>query len=332
MAKISNKIEYGVVTTHPRFVQQTNKLLEEAKKAGQVIIGLEVIDKTLLEKLDINIDPQHSGIEKRNDTSAIDYVFQHIEDLIKQTNNRDVLLVTSRADLDSVGAMAILTMALNQELTTDNISEVKERVKKINIYDNYMSTAKWEPKSTVEEALKTNEEFGPMNLMVADPKVSLATRVKTMETWLTNATEPQEYLTAYNQEIEMIINDVNSGKTTITPKVADKVVVVESTLAKVFEIGYTFAPGVIAYNPKFDPNKTGIPQLKFSIAQFPGANILKLNDIKEKLNKSDLYVKEGNEWGGPLNLLASPFNTGTGLSPEAVIEVVLGGLIDTSSE
>ena len=71
---MSKKIEYLVFRG-----SNSKEILEKAKAEGKYIIGLEVTDKSLQSLHDLNIDPQHTdNIEKRIDTSAIDYVLKSL--------------------------------------------------------------------------------------------------------------------------------------------------------------------------------------------------------------------------------------------------------------
>ena len=98
MAK-SKKIEYLVLRG-----SNSKEILEKARAEGKYIVGLEVTDTTLQPLHDLNIDPQHTGnIEKRIDTSAIDYVSKNIVTVLKEAGNKDLLFTTNRADLDSIG-------------------------------------------------------------------------------------------------------------------------------------------------------------------------------------------------------------------------------------
>ena len=302
----------------------SKEILEKARAEGKYIVGLEVTDITLQPLHDLNIDPQHTdNIEKRIDTSAIDYVSKNIFTVLEEAGNKDLLFTTNRADLDSIGAMTLLTMESESRVAETRDIEVVKRVEEINKYDNYTNGARWKPQE-VKEAVKTNEKYGAINKAVMDFTNSVENRVKIMEEWLKKGSVPEKYIVQSDAEMKALLVSIEDGNTEI--RVEDKIAVVKSIHLKGLDIGYAKSPVVIAYNDKFKQPGQEQVQLKFTIAQYPNYKIVNFDKAKANLNAQDKFVTTGNEWGGPANLLASPMKTGSGLELEKVKEILLGSI------
>ena len=315
---MSKKIEYLVFRG-----SNSKEILEKAKAEGKYIIGLEVTDKSLQSLHDLNIDPQHTdNIEKRIDTSAIDYVLKNITKVLKGAKeDQSLLLTTNRADLDSIGAMTLLTMANEGRIAEAKDIDVVVRVEEINKYDNYTNGSQWK-RQEVKEAVRTNEKYGAINKAVMDFTNSVENRIKIMEEWLKKGSVPEKYVSQSDTEMKSLWFSIEDGSTEI--KVEDKIAIVKSNHLKGLDIGYAKSPVVIAYNDKFKQPGQEQVQLKFTIAQYPNYKIINFDKAKADLNSQDKLVKTGNEWGGPANLLASPMHTGSGLGIDEIKEIVLG--------
>lgn len=90
------------------------------------VVGIEVTVSALAGRCDFNIDPQHSG--GNAELCAIEVA---IDMALPQEG---MTLVTVRADLDSVGSMAVLELRANgQELNPDILA----RIQKIANFDKF---------------------------------------------------------------------------------------------------------------------------------------------------------------------------------------------------
>jgi hypothetical protein len=302
--------------------------LEKLKQDGYYVVGLEVTEPALQELVDVNIDPQHSG-EKRTDTSAVDFSHKNFKSVLEKIKE-PIAFVTSKADLDSIGAMAIFTMAL--EGRTDELSSTgfAARVSLINKFDNYKLEEKRTDK-TLEQAIKDTRILGGIDTAVKDFKISVLERVKLIEEFLKTGEQPSKYVTEYDNTIEQIIQSCADGTTTI--KLHEKgFTVVESPYMKAFDMGYTQSPLVVACNKKFDPRNTGTTQVKVTIGQHPSAQLIDFSKLIKDLNAVEpSYVEKENQWGGSSTIFGSPVKTGTLLDLEQIIDMV-GDLMPTASD
>jgi|GEM_PF-3366946 len=294
--------------------------LEKLKQDGYYVVGLEVTEPALQELVDVNIDPQHSG-EKRTDTSAIDFSYKNFKSVLEKTQDKPIAFVTSKADLDSIGAMAILTMALEGRTDELSLTGFEGKVSLINKFDNYKLEENRLEK-TLEQAIRDTRILGGIDTAVKDFKISVLERVKLIEQFLKTGEQPPKYVAEYGTTIEQIIQSCADKTTTI--ELHEKgFTVVESPHMKAFDMGYTQSPLVVACNKKFDPRETGKTQVKVTIGQHPSAQLIDFNELIKDLNaKEPSYVEKVNQWGGSSTIIGSPVNTGTLLDLEQITDIV----------
>src|SRR6056297_800283 len=93
------------------------KNLKSLQENNFFIIGIEVTDNEIANLMHYSIDPQHSFSK----ITSLEYVFNYINDLkdILVSFNK-IFLCTVKTDIDSIGAMSVLSMALNNKLTINN--------------------------------------------------------------------------------------------------------------------------------------------------------------------------------------------------------------------
>lgn len=294
--------------------------LEKLKQDGYYVVGLEVTEPALQELVDVNIDPQHSG-EKRTDTSAIDFSYKNFKSVLEKTQGKPIAFVTSKADLDSIGAMAILTMAL--EGRTDELSStgVEGEVSLINKFDNYKLEENRLEK-TLEQAIRDTRILGGIDTAVEDYNIPVLERVKLIEKFLKSGEQPSKYVTEYDNTIEQIIQSCANGTTTI--KLHEKgFTVAESPYMKALDMGYTQSPVVVACNKNFDPRETGTAQVKVTIGQHPSAQLIDFSKLIKDLNAVEpSYEENKNQWGGSSTIFGSPVGTGTLLDLKQITDIV----------
>jgi hypothetical protein len=316
---MKTRISYEVLR-HPT----SQSTLEKLKQEGNYIIGAEVTDTSLKGLLDQNIDPQHT--DKRIDTCATDAAFKQFESIIREAGDRPIALVTNKADLDSIGAMAILTMAAENRIEALKTAGVEDRVKDINDYDNFTTTEKWTPKNRAE-TVHRGDKVGGINTAVNDNQLTLKARVEMMENYLISGVQPLEYIEKYKDELNQIEQALESKDIMIHVVSAKgyNIAVVKSSYSKGLELGYSEAPIVIAYDEKFAPNKAITPHLKYTICQYTDQSRVNFIKFAECLNEKDPVVKDsGKKWGGSPNIIGSP----QGLSPLLSLDDIQGALID----
>ncbi len=277
------------------------------KVLSQDCLGIEVTIPALAKGCTLgNIDPQHSGSDIT--TAAIEAVVHCSLPPV------DATLVTVRADLDSVGAMAVLTMrAQGIELS----EEIKARIGVIADFDKFSNSGWTGPK---EVPSRNNpwpdareKSLSAMNLAVMDFKSTLSDRVALMQDWLQSGSQPEKYVSLAEAARESMISALEKGE--ISYEINDGIAVVHSAHMAGTTIGYCLSPIVMLQNPKFR-FQGGEPHVKFTICQLQ-AGLVDLMKVKEELSS----LEAG--WGGSPTIIGSPQGVSSLLSLEQVMEVVI---------
>lgn len=294
-----DKYSYEIALLDPRPNADNSKIFE-----GKKVYGIEVTIPALAAKCDLgNLDPQHTGG---------DHTRAAIEDAVSvELPPEDARLVTVRADLDALGSMAIFNIRHVSELTP----EILEKVKKVAEMDTF-SKGGWPG----EKELPTKEnpwpegqsELMPLIALSSDFKVSVADRVKKIQSWLEENAVPAEYVERLAKERLDLAGALERGEIKVDAE--DGIAKVETTHRAGMDIGYRKAPIVIALNPKFQL-AGGEPHKKYTIAQFAAGYA----DLKSALE--ELKAKEEG-WGGSPTIIGSPQGVSSKLSMEEVFEIV----------
>ena len=318
--------------------------------ASDPVLGIEVAVLALASRCDLgNIDPQHGSHRETYDNgsgyregcestalpdeSAIEFAARQpipgqgwTPTMVPPDN---ATLVTVRADLDSVGAMAVLAMiaeridfspALN--MAPADISPA-DRIRLIAEADKFARGGWPGPKPLPTEdslfddssaSAETDSRLAPMAAAVSDFKIPLDQRVEWMRRWLLTGEEPEGYRERWLDECRAIAKAIADGtiKTELTAN--GKIAVVISTHRAATQIGYCLASVVVALNPKFRSGG-GEPYRKFTVCQFT-ADYVNLNAVK-----NDLAALETG-WGGSPTIIGSPQGASSTLTIERVVEVV----------
>ncbi|MFH1207484.1 MAG: hypothetical protein V1668_02655 [Patescibacteria group bacterium] len=289
-----------------------------AKVLGKSTLGIEVTVPRLAKRCELgNIDPQHTDGDA--DRAAIEVA------LAAELPLDGATLVTVRADLDAVGAMAIFSLrAQGVDLT----SEVLGRVSLIGEADKF-SRGDWpgpRPLPTVEHpfdnsvaSVDADSRLAPMAAAIGDFNVSIDSRVAWMERWLQTGEESEGYCNRWIAERQAIAVAIQNGSMKIELEEDGQVATVVGTHRAATALGYTQAPMVIALNPGFRIGG-GEPHAKFTVCQF------KTGYVDLGAAASELNIREAG-WGGSPTIIGSPQGVGSTLTLEEVIEVVTRHLI-----
>jgi len=286
---------------------------EEANEkifASSFVLGIEVTVPALAARCIGNIDPQHIG--GNASCAAIE------EALITELPGEQTTIATVRPDLDSVGAMAVLSLRARGE----NLECAMARIARIAASDKF-ARGGWpgrRPLPTTDnpwpEESASAESSRPLAAIAAavmDHKLLIATRVGIMEEWLLTGQEPEQYRTSVECERAEMIRALESGE--IRYSTADgRIAVVDSTHRAATMVGYSLAPVVVARNPAFKLG-AGEPHTKFTVCVFEP----KFADIKSAL--TELAGLEPG-WGGSPTIGGSPQGVSSTLTTEQVVEAL----------
>lgn len=306
------------------FVQINNRNLEESigkinNFADSFIIGFEVVNPEIIQYLDVNIDPQHTGVKwydktfEKENVSASKWLLSKLPTLPQHNN---ITCVIEKPDMDSVAAAALYVYA-------DEIAPMEhgfdaeyaifcklcDRVKQIDRIDCGIGNAdeRWNPEYYKTQVKEGVTQFNVLGSMCSDFKTLLAIRVELMRRWLVTGELPVHYLEQQQKEFEKI----NDAKVDFLHGVT----CVQTKARNVSSIIYSHSPFGVAYNDEF-PTPNGTIQ-KFTIMSFNSKDYLDFASLLSELTQ----LEEG--WGGNLNagIIGSPFG-GTQLTPETVCSIV----------
>jgi len=295
---------YNFATLDPRKANEAAEAANEAIFTSAPVYGVEVTVPQLAARCAFNLDPQHSGGDAGQ--AAIEAA------LTADLPAEGTVLATVRADLDSVGAMAIIAMRAEGATISD---EAMERVAAIAEVDK-SATAPWAPQPLpTADRLWSHEDGAQMAALAAmagDFKVSLSDRVTQMAAFLTEGTIPATYMERVVSERRDMVAALNDGR--IQASVDGGVAVVVSSHRAATAIGYSLAPVVVATNPVFRLGG-GDPHLKHTVCQYSGGYA----DLKSALAEL-AALEEG--WGGSPTIGGSPQGVSSTLATEEVVEVV----------
>lgn len=352
-----------------RYCQGTGKVAND-------VMGIEVTVAVLAKRCNLgNIDPQHgnhaetydngSGYMEGSESStnpneaAIEFAarqpYHPTAWVASMIPPKGSTLATLRADLDSVGTMAVLSILARGE----SLESAKERIALVAASDKFARGGYAGPKSlpTVENpwpeesaSAESSRQLAAIAAAVMDFKVSLADRVATMEKWLLTGEEPKQYRDSVEKERQDMVKALSTGQikikaasarrtmgrilglssvSTLMPeafnthvevlKKAFDIAMIESTHRAATMVGYAIAPVVIALNPSFKFG-AGEPHIKFTICQFTGG-FVDLKAVTAELNE----LESG--WGGSPTIIGSPQGVSSKLTLDEVTEVVAKHLL-----
>jgi hypothetical protein len=298
-----------------------------AREGG--VFGIEVTIPTLAERCGLgNLDPQHSGQDAS--TAAIEAA------LTCELPPKGATLVTVRADLDAVGAMAVFghrayydevhgwgTSYLSDALDTRaflRLLALYDRVKMVAVCDKFAYGA-WVPRPLPTEenpwddptaSVEGNRALAAIEAAVADFKIPLKERVAWVRDWLCTGAEPDGYREKVEAERQDLIAALGDGR--ITAEAVNGIATVVSTHRAATSVGYSLAPVVVALNPEFCFGG-GEPHQKFTVCQFDGTHV----DLQKVL--AELAELESG-WGGSPTIGGSPQGASSNLTMDQVVEVV----------
>jgi len=303
------QLSYGLLDPRPTpEAEEKNKTL-----LGANTLGIEVTIPKLAEKLELgNIDPQHT---EGKDEAAIEAAL-----VFPLPEKKDINFVTIRADLDSVGAMAVISLRAHGQKITE---EVFERIKKIAVADK-TKKEKW-PGPQPLPSKETPWSFGESELAaiaaeVADFKVPLEKRVEAVKNWLLTGKKSEKYRKQVNEERENLIKALENNEIKVKTYANDSIALVISKHRAATSIGYNYSPVVLALNPEFSFPGSKESYKKFTISQFD-SGFIDLNKVKEELNK----LEPG--WGGQENIIGSPQGVSSRLKSSQIIEIMAKNLL-----
>ena len=234
--------KYGVLDPRPN--------ADNDKHFDGPTMGIEVTVPALAERCDQgNIDPQHTKSQSLA-RCAIEMA------AVMQLPAPGTRLVTVRADLDSVGAMAVLEIRRRYEHETAMLAWAgyHARVEQVIKADTF-NNGSWPGARPMPTILEFNEGEGLAGIAraVSDFHATIEIRVAAMMNWLIDGDAPPAHEREARREHESMVSALESGAIDVKSYRARKfpIAVVTSQHRSAMSIGYRVAPVVIAINPSF---------------------------------------------------------------------------------
>lgn len=333
---------FAVLT--PPFVLGAAEANEQIFARGNVL-GIEVTIPAFVRRCDLgNIDPQHTGADIH--TSAIEAALNW------PLPSGEVTMFTVRADLDSIGAMAVLAWRLHAndvmradladlgdrsqfwglDLTSWKPNELSlERIRLVGEVDRF-GTSSWPGTSELPTqdnrwptgcgSLDSTRRTAVMQAVCLDARLSVAKRVELVWAWLQNGEEPTEYVARVESARDSMISALEHGEITVHLVANDQVAVVESRHAAALQVGYSHAPVVVAINDRFVVGGSE-PHTKVTICQYGRGGKVNLGAVFAELNNLEFGdPRPKNGWGGSPTVGGSPQGVSTNLFISTIVEVV----------
>ena len=270
-------------------------------------LGVEVTARHLAQACSLgNIDPQHLGGDVS--TAAIEAAMSW------PLPPEGATLATVRADADSLGAMAVLT------LRAKGIPIDAARLKLIADADKEAS-GPWpgpRPAPAPEDMVGSAT---PVMHLAADYARPLPDRVDQLACWLMDGDDScDEEIGEYGARALDEARDALAG---LQVNTHGSVAVVVGNHRLAFAIGYRHAPIVVATNPEFRFSG-GEPHLKHTVARWNSTTLpgMDWNGLVDRLNAADPAVTETARWGGSTSIVGSPQGISSGLTTEDVADIV----------
>lgn len=301
---------YGILKPH----RTVDAAKHNASWLGPTTLGIEVTEPELAVSCGLgNIDPQHLGGSR--DTSAIDAT---------QTwplPPPGAALVTIRPDVDSVGAMALLTLRANDVPLP---AEARERIALVDRHDRF-DFGSWPGPRPLPRCVEEINEVGSgphhLGTMIGGlvrPGLPIDECVQRMAEWILNGSPPCAWIDQATRAAEALFTALKEGVVTLEGTIAGRIAVVRGFAPGALRLGYRLAPVVISV-AHLQTQADATPMRKITIAQYsPG--LVDLACIALEFSA----IERG--WGGSPLIIGSPQGVSSHISVEQCVNALIGSI------
>lgn len=314
--------------------------------SDRLVIGLEVTDPELASRCAINIDPQHGGVTAHTDEMkriirgsgflpdsnfAACQAANALGEAGLWWHAADAVLVTSRTDLDSVAAAAVLTgQAMGFSM--------KSWLKEIGDRDGSRQGL-WSPETAKDVTFKA-DTLSALSAVCADRSKSFGEKVQVAFDALTGGKSFEPELAQHRRRLRARLAEAE--RVPVKKFARGCAAWVDSTLSHGTSAGYLHAPIVVAHNPEFVVRDTE-PHHKYTIGAWSGGledfdgSRLALGGLVAELNRAehrravelgrdDLLSEDRSSlrssWGGQSHVVGSPQGRSPLLNAGEIREIV----------
>lgn len=288
--------------------------LKNLENESFFLLGVEVTDSELSSFFHLIIDPQHDPTNKSSSITSVEYSFNYQDNLYQIMNVFDkICMVTIKPDMDSIGAMSILTLLLTNQFHLDG--DMVLRLKAIAKSDRHGRTNWKNRRDDYFHFENYNAQGLPAGLayMTSDHKIDTEQKVKNMIQYFQTGEFPT--LPKYNETVMKNLKK-SSKSTSIQIIVPKRLSIVCSNYRGAVAYGYKHTSTVIAKNPNFvfGIGNTKIIGKKVTIAQYEDNKYIDLVGLCSRLNELELG------WGGSSVIIGSPQDRPCSLDDNVIIE------------
>lgn len=305
---------------------ETNEKIFASGRAYGIEVTVPALAARCVSNCVKNLDDQHWGTNMGMTVIDIIYVsfknmYEDEKEGFQLINNGkdfdDAILVTTHADLDSIGAMALIDIGYQQ--AKHMMKQGRDLLDRVILISeaHKIAYAGWHPKPlpTSDNPWREGEgDLAAMAAAIADSTVPLDERVATMKHWLLTGEDLMRYRFQVEKDRYGLIKALETGATKYETRCDGRIAVVESTHRSAITVGYSLAPVVITVGLAFELNG-GESHQKFTICAFEAGFV----NIKAAIAELTT-LEEG--WSGSPAIGGSPRGVNSTLTIDQVVEVV----------
>jgi len=290
-------------------------IAEEALLMREDALGIEVTDPRLARLCRLGtIDPQHGPGAAAAAPAAIEVCLE------APLPPHGALLVTTRPDLDSIGAMALLTLRSRGRVPDAALRGRASRIAAIDRFDRGPWPGRRPQPETADDiaADGIGAEMGALAAAASERQTPLAERVATLGAWLVDGSPPRRHADAAQRRAEALLSSLREEETRVWLAADERIAVVVSPVPGALGLAYRLAPVVTALNPdhRFAEGESGA---KYTIACWAEG------DADFDVAAARLAALEPG-WGGQRRIRGSPQDQPSALLLETVVQAVAASL------
>lgn len=283
--------------------------------ADPLLLGIEVTDPGLAARCGLgNIDPQHAVGAGPRAPAAIEAALDH------PLPPAGARLATLRADLDALGAMAVLNLRAGGWQAGGPARGRIARIAAVDRFDRGPWPGRRLLPATEAELLDDwpGADLAVLSACVFDAAAPLADRVAAAADWIAAGRVPEAWRAAAGRRQAGLIASLAEGRTRAALGAGGRCALVLSDQPGALALGYRLAPVVLAANPVFRfPD--GADGMKYTIARWAEG------DADLAPARARLAALEPG-WGGQAGIIGSPQFAPSRLGLERVAAVVCAAL------
>lgn len=292
--------------------ETAQNIFREADEPVVNVLGIEITDTRLAALCGLgNIDGQHGADALPDAPAAVELCLEaHLPPA-------QSVLATLRPDLDSIGAMALLTLRKRGIRINAAMMERVLAIGRIDRFDNGAWPGRRKLPDSLEELLSDGigVEMSALAAASSDRFTPMRQKVDHLAAWLQTGAVPELYANAMRQQAERLFQSLSCNQTRVEERENGKIAVVFSMVPGALPLAYRYAPVIIALNPAHEfPD--GTIGRKFTIASW--------SEKDADLNRASRAIASMETgWGGQAGIKGSPQFHPSGLFVDDIVAAMI---------